>query len=839
MTDRRHWWQGEWIDDEELATRIRNLEEYVDAPLRRAFPLETLLATAEAFSRRLFEEEELRSELADLVCSAGKTGGADIETVLNTIGTLMRREELEAKLSRELGTRTPFLPERVSFERNDYERWAPLGLLLHITPGNVFSVGVLSLLEGLLTGNVNVVKASRADAGFSQHFAELFFSMDETGALKDYAVVAALSSRETELLDELYRECDGVSVWGSEETIRAVKEAVPFSCRVVEWGHKISFAYVSSSCLEDREAMREIALDCCRLEQQACSSPQTVFVEASDAGELLEYAEAFGEVLGDVSPTVSGFPPGLQERAEITTRTELCRLEGCVGEEKTAGVVEAPDGRWRLLVNADPGLRPSPLFRTVWVTRMDRIRVQETLHPLRTYLQTAGLVCARDELDEISSLLVASGVLRVTPPGRMLDSYSGAPHDGVYALARYARRISIETDDRFRGYGLLSEFRTPEPPPGLADAPVLTKKAFQAREVDEAFAHLHFRSGGTTGKPVMSVYTYDDYHAQMRAAAYGLYAAGLEPTKDRAINLFAAGNLYGGFLSFFTIMEDLGVRQFPMALVEDRRSVAEAIVHFGIDTLVGVPAYILQLLRENETLMRDYGGLRKLFYGGEHVGPSQEEYLRSFGIELIRSAAYGSNDAGPLGYQCPECTGGEHHLLSQVQHLEIFKMDEDEPVEGTEPGRLLFTSRSRQGQEIVRYEIGDVGHWVEDPCPCGRKDPKFVLAGRLGDVFKAGGPFLNYQVFGRLLREGFGYEGNVQILLETSGAFNRMTLRVEEGGPSPESVRAYLAEHYPELALCLEELNLEFHVEPVEESGFETTPATGKLRRIIDRRQEG
>jgi hypothetical protein len=41
----------------------------------------------------------------------------------------------------------------------------------------------------------------------------------------------------------------------------------------------------------------------------------------------------------------------------------------------------------------------------------------------------------------------------------------------------------------------------------------------------------------------------------MELAAEGLYAAGLEPKNDRVMNLFYAGSLYGGFTSFFTILE--------------------------------------------------------------------------------------------------------------------------------------------------------------------------------------------------------------------------------------------------------------------------------------------
>ncbi|GAA3031717.1 hypothetical protein GCM10020000_05830 [Streptomyces olivoverticillatus] len=199
----------------------------------------------------------------------------------------------------------------------------------------------------------------------------------------------------------------------------------------------------------------------------------------------------------------------------------------------------------------------------------------------------------------------------------MPGGYSGEPHDGVYALQRYSRRVAVQADERFATTACLDDLtRTPAFPPPTG--PLLDKAAVQElnEDVDRRDAELYFRSGGSTGKPALSLFTYDDYDTQMHAAARGLLAAGYDPARDRTANLFYCGGMYGGFISFFSILERLGGTQLPLAACPDHRVTAEALVAHQADTLFGMPSYLWQLLHEQADLLRSYGGIRKIFYGG-------------------------------------------------------------------------------------------------------------------------------------------------------------------------------------------------------------------------------
>ena len=72
---------------------------------------------------------------------------------------------LEKKLDRELRGVWPGEWSLNSRTRTNLG-WQPLGTVLHVLSGNVFLVGLGSLVEGLITGNVNILKMSSGEKIF-------------------------------------------------------------------------------------------------------------------------------------------------------------------------------------------------------------------------------------------------------------------------------------------------------------------------------------------------------------------------------------------------------------------------------------------------------------------------------------------------------------------------------------------------------------------------------------------------------------------------------------------------------------------------------------------------
>ncbi|UWW96047.1 AMP-binding protein [Streptomyces murinus] len=812
---------------------MAGLPETAARVLERPLPTDVVLGACAAVGADLADPDSaLHTRLA------AHLPAAEAGSTLAELAGALTRQALERKLRRELGGLRPERLTRPDGRETVFESWAPVGLLVHIAPGNAAAVAPLSVVEGLLAGNVNVLKTSGSDTALALDLLAALAAADPSGLIAERVIALRFPSARRDWLETLCGQADAIAVWGGEEAEGAVRELAPPGCRVVAWGHRISFAYLTRAAAAEDGLLDALAEDVCRVEQQACSSPQVVYLDTDDTEEVFAFAGRFAERLAKVSGARPAPRPGPAELAEITTVQQLARLEQHLGLTR---VFTADDGSWRVLADTRPALAASPLHRSVWVKPLPRHRITGTLRPMRRYLQTAAVGGGRADVAALSRALFAAGVTRVTPVGSMLEGYEGEPHDGVYALQRYSRRVSVRAADaEFGPVACLDDLVSAPVLPPVPDAPLLGKEGVQRAlaELDARHAHLYFRSGGSTGAPALSVFTVDDYDNQMRAAADGLLAAGFDPARDRAANLFYCGGMYGSFISFFSILERLNATQLPMAAGPDHATVAEALVTHRADTVFGMPSYLWQLFHAEADRLRAYGGIRTVFYGGEHfTGEQRRVLMEEFGVEVIRSAAYGSTDLGPLGYQCASSDGSVHHVLTDLHTLEILDPEADRPVVPGEPGRLVFTTRARAGQRLERYEIGDLGRAVEGPCACGSHVPRLELLGRYGDVVRVGTYFLNYRRVVAAAQERLAYHGEVQLVVRSGAGREELTIRLDEQyADDPGAAHRALATEVAELASAEAEGLLALTVETVPREAFERTATSGKLRTVIDLR---
>ncbi|MDT9678826.1 aldehyde dehydrogenase family protein [Pseudomonas sp. JV414] len=730
-----------------------------------------------------------------------------------------QRSNLSAKLERELGLQ-PRSMRRIDYRQPSFESWHPLGLVVHITPGNAPMLAFCAVLESLLAGNINWLRPSSSDQGLTAKLLAALVSCDTSGRLAEFVAVVPVS---TSRIAQLCAWADGVSAWGGETALKAIREQIPAGCRWIDWGHKISFAYLSPEAANS-SALDALADEICRLDQQACSSPQWVLVDSDDPAVVQELGDRLAEALNRRAPQWPGLVPTDQEASEITTRTAMAQLDQCF-KNQTGQVWTGPG--WRVIWEHNQTLAPSPLFRTILLKPVPRHLITETLLPWRTVLQSCALICPPAETPEFVRTLVNAGVTRIAPCRLIHDGYAGEPHDGVYALSRLSRRLSVSLHpDVSAGRATL------DPVPSAPDTthdPIMDKDTFTTQPIGPE-AQLYFRSGGSSGTPSLAGFSYRDFQRQMRAAADGMFAAGLDPSQDRVMNLFYGGNLYGGFFSFSNILEQMGVAHLPMGAPQDDdfSEIARLIVEQRVTVLIGMPSTLHRLFIKEQARLRAYAGIGKVLLGGEHPGEASRRLMESCGVSTIRSALYGSVDAGPLGHACRATADGVFHLMCETQHLEIVRLEQDVPVETNEIGRLLFTSRARQGQRVHRYDIGDTGRWIPGACPCGLETPRFELLQRHGKLVRIGTEFISPSE----LEHSVG--APIQIVLDhTADGIERMQVRVDADAVW---VREKLLTHEA-LANALGAAFLIVEVTACAEQAFTRNRHSGKTPLIIDQRK--
>lgn len=728
-------------------------------------------------------------------------------------------EHLKRKRQRELGAQPRSL-RRIDYLQTHFESWHPLGLVVHITPANAPLLAFCAVLESLLAGNINWLRPSSSDQGLTARLLDTFSRCDSSGRLADFIAVLPV---ETADIARLCARADGVSAWGGETALKAIRQQLPAGCRWIDWGHRISFAYLCPDAAHP-DALDSLVDEVCRLDQQACSSPQWLLVDSDDPAVLRDLGLRVAQAFTRRSARWPALVPTDQEASQITTQCAMSRLAHCFAGP-TGEVWSGPG--WRVIWEHHRSLAPSPLFRTLLLKPVPRNLLAETLLPWRTVLQSCALICPALQTPTLVRTLVNAGVTRIAPARSIHEGYAGEPHDGVYALARLSRRVSVTLPaDVLNTHATLDASIAPPDTRGL---PIMHKHTFVAQPIERS-AQLYFRSGGSSGTPALAGFSYQDFDRQMRAAADGLFAAGLDPAQHRVMNLFYGGSLYGGFFSFSWVLQQLGATHFPMGAPhdDDFSEIARLIVQQRVTVLIGMPSTLHRLFLTEQQTLRSYAGIHTVFLGGEHPGAGSLQLMERCGVSTIRSAIYGSVDAGPLGHACAASANGVFHLMGDTQHLEIVQLEQDVPVQGNEVGRLLFTSRARDSQCVVRYDVGDTGRWVTGLCPCGLSSPRFELLARHGQWLRVGTEFISPAQ----LTQSVGVP--LQWVLDHGpDGVERLTVNAEAEAPQ---VRAQLLSDTA-LNDAVTNAFLTLDVKTCPAIRFERNHHSGKTPLVIDRRQ--
>lgn len=309
----------------------------------------------------------------------------------------------------------------------------PLGILLHIAAGNVDILPAYSVIEGLLAGNINILKLPMGDSGLSVRL--LYELVCIEPALADYIYVFDVPSTETETLKRLADLCDGVVVWGGDAPVKAARSMAGVNTKLITWGHKLSFAYAEPDA-ED-EQLAALARSVCHTNQLLCSSCQGIFVDTDSKQVQQAFARRFFEIFRQVNRTSRPVDYGMKAKTAIAVYNE--RLE----RHRTGKEILYDDGI-SVILSDDGELELSYLYRNVWVKRLPLDRLH-TLKRYKDYLQTAAVMTADPERREkICRTLASIGVIRITSAGNMSRTVCGEAHDGTYALRAYSRIVETE-----------------------------------------------------------------------------------------------------------------------------------------------------------------------------------------------------------------------------------------------------------------------------------------------------------------------------------------------------------------------------------------------------------
>jgi len=415
---------GKLLPDSRRREVIADLETAVnEVRMGPRLEAETVIAAVDALGKRL-AGGEFDQLLAQFLPA---------NVTLDDLLPLLSRETIEAKLAAELGP-DPFGDR--PFPRTT-ARVLPLGTLLHIAPGNMPGLPAYTALEGLLTGNVNLLKLPHGDKGLS--LAALRLLVEQEPRLAPYLYAFDLPSKEQGDLKALAALADGLVTWGSDRAILAARSLAPAGCKLIEWGHRLSFAYVSG--YEDKSSeLSSLAAHIIETGQRLCSSCQVIFLNT----DRWEEGKAFCRDLLPYLEKAASLRPGRGAGAQAVLSGQTALLERII-EGRAKGEVLYPSKGCSVILRPDRELELSPMEGNVLVKLLPQEELLSTLRRQKGRLQTAGLICSPESREALTALLSQAGLTRITRAAAMSAAFPGESHDGESPLRRYLRIVDIES----------------------------------------------------------------------------------------------------------------------------------------------------------------------------------------------------------------------------------------------------------------------------------------------------------------------------------------------------------------------------------------------------------
>lgn len=340
--------------------------------------------------------------------------------------SLFSRKSLVHKVEVELGSVDS--QDRMLDEHNRATRY-PLGVLLHIAAGNVDGLPAYSVIEGLLTGNINLLKLPSGDQGLSILLLQELIQIEPR--LQDYIYVFDVPSTEIESIKKLASHSDAVIVWGGDAAVKAARDFADVQTKIIAWGHKLSFAYCDLS-VDDRSLI-SLSESICKTNQLLCSSVQGIYLNTTSREEQLAFAKRFFDVFVSVSKKTKMTPIGMRGKNAISLYNEVLERGNDIGVFSDAGV--------SVVTYDDQALTLSYLYRNIWIKRLPIHDIIRVLKPYKNYLQSAGVYVDKDHEEQVCTYLAKSGVVRITHLGETSRMISGEAHDGEYPLRLYSRIV--------------------------------------------------------------------------------------------------------------------------------------------------------------------------------------------------------------------------------------------------------------------------------------------------------------------------------------------------------------------------------------------------------------
>lgn len=225
-------------------------------------------------------------------------------------------------------------------------------------------------------------------------------------------------------------------------------------------------------------------------------------------------------------------------------------------------------------------------------------------------------------------------------------------------------------------------------------------------------------SSGTTGKPTTVGYTRNDLEVWKEVVARCFTMCGIGT--DDIMQVAYGYGLFTGGLGAHYGAEEVGASVIPISGGNTRRQL-QLMTDYGATALACTPSYALHLadaMAEHGFSLDDIK-LKKGVFGAEPwTEKMRNELEKKWGIKAFD--IYGLSEImGPgVSNDCEFHAG--LHVNEDHFYPEIVHPDTKEPLPEGEEGELVFTTLTKEGIPLIRYNTRDLSTLNFEKCECGR-----------------------------------------------------------------------------------------------------------------------
>jgi hypothetical protein len=314
----------------------------------------------------------------------------------------------------------------------------PLGIVGHWPAGNIEIQPALSMTCALLGGNASLVRVPTGLDEPARLIMEKLEQSDIAGILTRRIRMLIFDHTRKDLQEMMARSVDGAMIWGGEEAVLNVR-GLPFPhwARLAIFGPRISAAAMDADSWSNTEAQepwcRRIARDVWQFDQQACSSPQVLFLEKKAGHSSREFVQSLRQAF----ESENQLHPRQTIHAALTTAICQARASWLLANAANSAIfTQSPD--WTILWGSGSEIPRPTQGKTLTVLEVDDLL--DPIGKLDGAVQTLGLAVANPAREtKLASLAARSGVDRIVKLGRM--HVFAPPWDGVDLIRPMVRMV--------------------------------------------------------------------------------------------------------------------------------------------------------------------------------------------------------------------------------------------------------------------------------------------------------------------------------------------------------------------------------------------------------------